>query len=415
MQRRVHFLSHFEKPSRAMSPSHRRAQPKRGHLRQNPQASLGATGTNPAEPQASPVHPGETFRVDQSTEVKDKRLSWYSEAFKGAPSTRTPVGSQFLKSHTAQAKRANNNLPHPSSSRMATPNSEHPPIPVTRPGQPMPQGYPIVSALSRPTLGDSIPRYVEGSRGLPTDAEVSQARSLLKVPEPTLLPGPVFNVSNAGYTPNFAEVNRLPTDSASTWTKPIPNASEPASWVPNGDSSCHFCGNAPLQIHPYLSDNKLYWNLIYRPRYAACYGLSLPAYQEPAIYPNARKITIMPEMPGMAPWMERWGPLTVKPDNDQLTLKNVMDAIYAYFQTPLTSTDVSCLSQRGNEKVTVSRVRRLDSLHRMAYPLEESKRCLLRVDILNGNWRFVRLKLSSFSGNHAKVALQLAGTVFESP
>lgn len=167
--------------------------------------------------------------------------------------------------------------------------------------------------------------------------------------------------------------------------------------------------NAP-NVYPFL-----YWDIQHLPssaqRYQAPGVPSVPPFEELAFHPGMRKMTVSFNHPIIARLMARWGPIEVYQPGmatDGIKFEHVMEAIYAYFHTPLHPREVQSLSFQDRERISQSFNRRVYGAQDL--PLPTSARGPLRIDILDGCTRFAGLRSQSYIGSTCECILDLAST-----
>jgi hypothetical protein len=155
-----------------------------------------------------------------------------------------------------------------------------------------------------------------------------------------------------------------------------------------------------LRIHPHLRGTRLQWDVIGPPSRAK-YRTGKPDYHASATYSCARKITIEMDDSRIARWLQYWGPLTLDGRYDgPVTIRDVLDAIYAYFRSDLTWQDLGCMTAEGQAQTYAAYCHRIvqDPTTPQQY---------LRVDVLHGCTHFVSLSVLRCRGTHLTLSLQL--------
>jgi hypothetical protein len=196
------------------------------------------------------------------------------------------------------------------------------------------------------------------------------------------------------------------TFSGASASMPLPPVDMPNPWtsavVPDTRTS-------RVDVHPNLQRGLTKWNISRSPSTASHQGSrSAFAIQFScfALQPEFRKITIDAGIDtGLTQWIRIWGRLRVHAqDHAGITIKNVMDAIYNYFHTPLGAADLANMSQFSLQQLYRAQVVRMNSaLDRNRTPDQGP----LRVDLLSGRTHFECLYVVSFQGSHCKMALRL--------
>ncbi|KAJ7503211.1 hypothetical protein B0H11DRAFT_576663 [Mycena galericulata] len=115
-----------------------------------------------------------------------------------------------------------------------------------------------------------------------------------------------------------------------------------------------------------------------------------PAFDSPATFPPARLLTLSyADSPVLLHWERHWGPILVRAQGHPahaVTVEDVLDAVHAYFNTPLGPADAALISPLAWGLISDAYYRRLPQSPNMwAY---DAKRGPLRVDVLNGATKF---------------------------
>lgn len=192
---------------------------------------------------------------------------------------------------------------------------------------------------------------------------------------------------------------------------PLPPVWEPGTFPPEPLGI-----SVPLHVHPHLTPNPLdpsiptlLWDVIHPPELARIYSgrhLLLPVdLKAKAVRPMASELYITSDHPVLASWMTTWGPIMVR--NSDITLCDVLDAIYTYLQEPLKPQDMERLkSVPGNEANVqyAAHQRATDSYDLYSVTMKSGFR---RVDVLGGHRMFMGLRPVVFQDNTWKLYLSL--------
>jgi hypothetical protein len=172
----------------------------------------------------------------------------------------------------------------------------------------------------------------------------------------------------------------------------------------------------PLHLHPHLTPNPLdpsiptlLWDVIHPPELARIYSgrhLLLPVdLNAKAVRPMASELYITSDHPVLALWMTIWGPIMVR--NPDITLCDVLDAIYKYLREPMKPEEMELLkSVPGNEANIqyAAHQRATDSYDLYSVTMKSGFR---RVDVLGGHRMFMGLRPVVFQDNTWKLYLSL--------
>nr|GAT44616.1 predicted protein [Mycena chlorophos] len=188
------------------------------------------------------------------------------------------------------------------------------------------------------------------------------------------------------------------------------------AWVPGTFPPQPFGTPVPLHVNPILILNPLnpilpvlQWDVLHAPEQARLYtgrGIFKPVgkvMSEAVVFPDASSIWVCADPESSAGsatvlgyWMDVWGPIIVSKPSGALKILELLDAVRAYFQTPLTRADISLIRDSKsplNPKPLVplknAAYRRADD----AYELPDiSKREFKRIDVLGAfrQWGGVR-------------------------
>lgn len=192
---------------------------------------------------------------------------------------------------------------------------------------------------------------------------------------------------------------------------PLPPAWEPGTFPPEPLGI-----SVPLHLHPHLTPNPLdpsiptlLWDVIHPPELARIYSgrhLLLPVdLKAKAVRPKASELYITSDHPVLASWMTIWGPIMVR--NSDISLFDVLHAIYTYLQEPLKPQEIERLkSVPGNEASVqyAAHQRATDSYELYSVAMKSGFR---RVDVLGGHRMFVGLRPVVFQDHTWKLFLSL--------
>ena len=105
------------------------------------------------------------------------------------------------------------------------------------------------------------------------------------------------------------------------------------------------------------------------------------------------------------PWMLRWGPIALEKKN--ISIGDILQAIYDYLRVPLTADDISYLSTIPGNRENLRKVRALRA--REAYDLDivVLKSGYRRVDVLGTCRRFKSLSILTMADNTWRLDLDL--------
>ncbi|KAJ7027401.1 hypothetical protein C8F04DRAFT_1122385 [Mycena alexandri] len=117
------------------------------------------------------------------------------------------------------------------------------------------------------------------------------------------------------------------------------------------------------------------------------------SFDSPATFPPTQLITISyADTPTLMQWEAQWGPIFARSQGiHPVTVENVLDAVYQYFNQPLSHADRAALSTPAWNMVSDAYYQRLPrSPNLKAYDVS---RGALRLDVLNGATKFSGLQL----------------------
>ncbi|KAJ7718647.1 hypothetical protein B0H16DRAFT_1387705 [Mycena metata] len=122
---------------------------------------------------------------------------------------------------------------------------------------------------------------------------------------------------------------------------------------------------------------------------------TLDSLDGPATFPSTRLLTISyadTDNPILMHWESHWGPIFARGQGAHaVTVENVLDAIYTYFNQPLSHADRAALSGPAWDMVSEAYYRRLPQSPNLgAYDVS---RGALRLDVLNSATKFCGLQL----------------------
>lgn len=171
----------------------------------------------------------------------------------------------------------------------------------------------------------------------------------------------------------------------------------------------------PLRIHPHLIFNPLdplipvlQWDILHRAEQARVFTgrqLIVPVdLKAQAIMPNVRKIYITTDHPILQTWMESWGPIMI--EKPKITICDILDTIYEYFQQPLTRGEYRRIKAATPENLASL----VYAAHHRANDAYELYSCGLaagfkRIDAMGGHRRFQGLRPVVFQDNTWKLFL----------
>ena len=220
-------------------------------------------------------------------------------------------------------------------------------------------------------------------------------------PHPTI-PASVFWTQNILGGARQCHSTPLDTPAALRLTGgwPLPGTA-PAGWTPVWPPSTPLPGDrtyVPVHLCPWLAPNPvnpqiphMVWDISQLPSIAkrmtgrhSIVDLN-PKFDDDATYPACNAINIVCDAGNISTF---WGPIVVRND-DKVVLWDVLDAIYNYFQTPLTHAEVDTISdlKPGNyESLRDAYYHRCRNAHGLLqYELEQGFR---RVDCLGDSKAF---------------------------
>jgi hypothetical protein len=141
----------------------------------------------------------------------------------------------------------------------------------------------------------------------------------------------------------------------------------------------------------------LVWDIVHPPEFARIYDPSRyrpptsPEFHAEPFQKTVDRIWVLSDHAVLGYWIERWGPIVI--EADKITIKDVLQGIYAYLRTPLTDDDLQHVDiTPGNcDTLHLARAYRArDSYEIDAVVLASAFR---RVDILGGHRRFQGLRI----------------------
>jgi len=198
--------------------------------------------------------------------------------------------------------------------------------------------------------------------------------------------------------PEVQHAPNLPPGSPMHWTS-VP--SQPPPEPPLTAST--------IRLGQYLHDVNFRWNIIHSPSFAAyfCAGGVPPDISMHATNPPIPKLTIKFSLPHLSDWnLKQWDPLVIRGTGSQgVTIRDVIEGIYAYFQTPLRYHEYNYPNIEDYRLLMDSYARRATSLRYkgLGLPHEDMR----RVDVLLGATHFMGLKLASVRDGRVKFFLSL--------
>lgn len=220
------------------------------------------------------------------------------------------------------------------------------------------------------------------------------------------------------------------------WPPPAANAHSPAAhspaahpgapntpaarpspwWEPGTFPAQPFNTPVPIRVHPHILYNPvnpwvptLQWDILHRAEQARVLTgrqVLIPAKLNiQAVLPNVSKIYIASDHSALSAWMEDWGPIMV--EKATITIRDILDAIYEYFQKPLTEREFQRITSVPNNltKLTISAHKRVKD----AYDLNVFTMAsgFKRVDAMGGHRRFQGVRPMVFQNNTWKLLLGL--------
>ncbi|KDR81700.1 hypothetical protein GALMADRAFT_239829 [Galerina marginata CBS 339.88] len=158
----------------------------------------------------------------------------------------------------------------------------------------------------------------------------------------------------------------------------------------------HLQSQLSYNLHD-INNPDLVWDIIHPPDYARLCDRRyfkrwiLPDFDSPAFEPSVQTAWVMSDHPVLSHWISRWGPVSMK--LEKITVKDLLDGIYYYLRTPLTTQDMAHIkSIPGNkDALRFARARRAkESREVEAVVIKQGYR---RVDVLGGHRRFQGLRV----------------------
>jgi len=137
-----------------------------------------------------------------------------------------------------------------------------------------------------------------------------------------------------------------------------------------------------------------------------------PDFDTEALQPTGiKKVWILSDHIVLAHWVERWGPIIVI-SSKSLTIRDILEGIYAYFRTPLTSDDLHHVNSIPDNRRCLSYAhaqRAKDSYEIEAVVISQGYR---RVDVVGGHRKFHGLRISILPDQTWRLYMNLTpGTV----
>ncbi|KAL1748655.1 hypothetical protein HDZ31DRAFT_29293 [Schizophyllum fasciatum] len=215
----------------------------------------------------------------------------------------------------------------------------------------------------------------------------------------------------------------LPPGSVPSLLHPLPTLDEPAPWEPGVFPPIPFGSPAPVRLHPALLYNpcdlslpSLQWDILHGPTSARlltprCLFVA-PPLDEQAVDPASNVIYIVGDSDELRWWMAedpaRWGPLVCHKADGKFTVRDILDFIHTYFQTPLTGEQVAMIegteaTKGGKTRLRYARQQRLDQ----SYIIEHNPTVYRRVDVVGGHRKFMGLRVQVYADNTWKILLGL--------
>jgi hypothetical protein len=280
-------------------------------------------------------------------------------------------------------------------------DSQYFPVPLIRP----PPGMPWSATLSNLPEIESFYRLIN----------MPQRSAVLTTPYNSPRELPFLADENQ---PNYADRPVWPPQ-IYTATRGFPNRPAlPHSgwWEPGTFPVQPFNTVVPLRLHPHIIVNPmnpsipiLQWDILHRAEQARIYtGRQVIVSADlgaQAVLPNVSKIYISSDRYPLAPWIESWGPIMV--EKPKVTIRDILDAIYEYFQKPLTRREFRRINELPSNAVRLatSAQKRASAAHELYSVGVESG--FRRVDVMGSHRRFQGLRLVVFQDNTWKLFLEL--------
>lgn len=197
---------------------------------------------------------------------------------------------------------------------------------------------------------------------------------------------------------------------------PAPNTPAPYWWEPGTYPVQPYDSPVPVRLHPHIIYNPvnpsipiLQWDILHRAEQARLYTgrqVIVPVNLDvEATLPKVSQVYISSDHPLLTLWMESWGPIMV--ENDSITIRDILDAIYEYFQKPLTRRDFRRISRHPQNVARLTfaaHERAKDSYELFPVSLASGFK---RVDAMGGHRRFQGLRPIVYQDNTWKLFLGL--------
>jgi len=216
---------------------------------------------------------------------------------------------------------------------------------------------------------------------------------------------------------------RLPTPPIPQWYRPT----SPWKW---GISPNVYTQTSPIPYPLVLHYQLIYpqtpsalpeivWDVIHPPDFARVSSdreffkiWRLPDFDAEAFQPSGvKKLWILSDHPILAHWVERWGPIIII-SPQSLTIRNLLEGIYAYFRTPLTRDDLRHINSIPDNRMCLryARAQRAkDSYEIEAVVISQGYR---RIDVVGSHRRFNGLRISILPDQTWRLYMNLTpGTV----
>ncbi|KAF8896312.1 hypothetical protein BD779DRAFT_1618347 [Infundibulicybe gibba] len=172
----------------------------------------------------------------------------------------------------------------------------------------------------------------------------------------------------------------------------------------------------PFRVHPQLIWNPtnpdvpaLQWDIIHRAEQARTYTgrhtLVPPNLTASAVEPSATKLYIASDHYSVSYWMEKWGPIMV--EKSDITVRDVLDAIYDYFQKPLSPDDLQKIRESAESYNNLNRAARQRTQDEYQLSTLSEQYGYKRVDVAGGHRRFQGLRPVVFQNQTWKLYLGL--------
>ncbi|KAJ7732365.1 hypothetical protein DFH07DRAFT_929079 [Mycena maculata] len=187
--------------------------------------------------------------------------------------------------------------------------------------------------------------------------------------------------------PVLIEAPPSPCETMVSFTPPM--MMTPPAMCPHAHVSPELC--SPRGSHPYLD-----WDITQFPSsarlFTSTHSHTAATLDGPATFPPTHLLTLsFADNPAHLHWECQWGPIFVRAQGlRSITVEDVLDAIYQYFNQPLGPADFATVSPPAWNLISDSYYQRLPrSPNLRAYDV---RRGALRLDVLNGATKFSGLQ-----------------------